>query len=159
MPRHDEFDDDYRPRGDHDDRDPRRRRSRGGSLVWLWVLLGVGGVFVVCGGVAVVGMFGVYSARRQAAEQAMAVEVRAEDARAVRGTERVYSRADFERTVLGKTQAEVRQTIGPPSVETANGAGTEWKYFSFTTDPFTGRVDSVAVVVFADGKAARVDYP
>lgn len=123
------------------------------------MLLGVGGVFLVCGGVVVAGMFSWMTARRQAAEEAMAVEVQVDDARAVRGTERVYSRAEFERTVLGKTYAEVRQALGPPSVETITVAGAEWKYFSFTTDPLTGRVDAFAVVVFENGRATRADYP
>lgn len=163
MPRRDDdFDDDYRPRNESD-----HPRSSGGSLVWLWVLLGVLGVLLVCGGVAVVGMLSWVSARRGAEERVMVAEVaaqervmEAEQARLERVRQAVLPRVEFERLVVGKTEDEVREALGPPGSQTARGDTVEWTYQNRTTDPTSGgRNDRAAVIRFADGRAERVSYP
>jgi len=70
----------------------------------------------------------------------------------------VYTRAEFERAVMGKTPAEVKAAFGDPPVSGGGDGEERWMYHSLTTDPATGRADGVSEVVFRDGKAVRLNY-
>jgi hypothetical protein len=60
-------------------------------------------------------------------------------------------RASLEALVLGVTEQEVIEKVGPPKMKLAGGAGQKWTY-QLTTG-------QSAKLEFADGKLARVDLP
>jgi hypothetical protein len=65
---------------------------------------------------------------------------------------RVYTREEFKALVLGKTEAEVIETVGRPD-ETNEGVTSHgWIYKRRTKDPVTGKTDAVASIFFLKGK-------
>lgn len=72
--------------------------------------------------------------------------------------EKVFTRAAFEKLLLGKTAAEVKAAIGEPPVSGGGDGEETWVYRKRTTNPVTGQTDATAEVVFRGGKAVRVDY-
>jgi hypothetical protein len=152
MPR-DEFDDDYRPRPAAG---PRRSR------VWLWILLAVVGVVVVCGGGIAFGLTGWLSARQKAADELAKAEAERATERGARPAESprppAFTREEFETLVMGKTPDEVAAAAGEPTFKIRGGGALTWTYWGRTADPATGKADPQTVVRFLDGKAVEVSY-
>ena len=69
-----------------------------------------------------------------------------------------FTRVEFERTVMGKTPAEVKATLGEPPMSVGVDGEETWVYRKRTTNPATGQPDEVTDVVFRGGKVVRVDY-
>ena len=117
-------------RRDHDaDRgDSDRPRKPGGVPVWLWVVVAVAGVVLVCGVAGVIGpMVWWMSGQGDPAAQ---------EAARPGGT---YTRANFQALVMGKTEAEVVQAVGNPDTTTVHGREKEWSFLRRTLHPVSGR--------------------
>jgi hypothetical protein len=73
---------------------------------------------------------------------------------------KVFSREEFRRLVLGKTESEVIAAVGrPESTHELGQAGRSfWIYHNLTRDPVSGNVDVSTHVTFQDGRVEVVSY-
>jgi len=143
-----------RRRDDEDERDDNsgeyERPAKKGSLLWLWLLLGIGGAFALVGVVVAVGLAGWLMAKvPPAGPNAVAPPQQAK---------RQYTRDEFKARVVGKTEAEVIAAVGKPSQTSDSGATRYWYYEEVTTDPATGKIDYRAQLVIERGKVTGVSY-
>jgi len=70
----------------------------------------------------------------------------------------VYSRAEFSRRVLGKTEDEVIAAVGRPHETTEDNDARFWHYKKRTLDPLTQEKDPDVQVVIKEGKVAEINY-
>lgn len=136
MGRRDEYDDDEDDRG-------RRPAKRGGVPPGVWVLLGVGGV----GAVMLFGALALTAGR--------AVETRPTQ---TEPANKLYTRDEFRKLLVGKTADEVLQAVGKPDSTSETALGAYWYYRHKTTDPVTGQTDANAQVCFSNGQVVRINY-
>lgn len=69
-----------------------------------------------------------------------------------------YTRDEFRKMLMGKTQAEVIEVAGKPDTTQDFGSPT-WYYKRVTADPVTGKPDYSAQVVFGkNGRVESVNY-
>jgi hypothetical protein len=131
-----------------DDEDDRPRKK--GSLLWLWLLLGIGGgVLLVCGGGGALMITMWARAGSPGPLDGM-------DGPAVKKT---WTREEFKAAVMGKTEAEVVAAVGKPDTTLDDGGGKiMWRYLSLTVDPVTGKTDYAANVWFKGGRVETVRY-
>lgn len=132
-------------------------QKRPGMPVWaiLLIVCGLVGFFGIFGLVAVgvAGfLFGVAAA--PVGPPPVAISVADEPLR----VPEVFTRAEFERAVTGKTPAEVKAAVGEPPLSGGWEGEETWTYRGRTTDGATGKTDGVAEVVFRGGKVVRVNY-
>ena len=136
MGRRDEYDDDEDDRG-------RRPAKRGGVPPGVWVLLGVGGV----GAVMLFGALALTAGR--------AVETRPTQ---TEPANKLYTRDEFRKLLVGKTADEVLQAVGKPDSTSETALGAYWYYRHKTTDPVTGQTDANAQVCFFNDQVVRINY-
>ena len=136
MGRRDEYDDDEDDRG-------RRPAKRGGVPPGVWVLLGVGGV----GAVMLFGALALTAGR--------AVETRPTQ---TEPANKLYTRDEVRKLLVGKTADEVLQAVGKPDSTSETALGAYWYYRHKTTDPVTGQTDANAQVCFSNGQVVRINY-
>lgn len=142
----------FDPWGDPDD-----SRARQRFRVGLWELVALGLFGLVCGGgVPLVIYFQPCGLGREAAD--IEAEKRAWQASAPSGAKWEYTRAEFEKLVVGKTGAEVEALIGRPSTRGGEPPDKVMIYRYRTTSPTNGRPDRQAVVHFGQDKAVWVEY-
>lgn len=67
--------------------------------------------------------------------------------------ERLLTRAQFEKLVIGKSKDDVIKSIGEPSSRAAD----TWEYPNTTWQAFD-KIDSRTIVTWENGKVVRVDY-
>jgi hypothetical protein len=67
-------------------------------------------------------------------------------------------RGAFRELVMGKTQEEVIDRVGPPERTAADSDTVYWHYRRRTRDPVTGEADSDAQLVFRGGRVSAVSY-
>lgn len=81
-------------------------------------------------------------------------------ARPGRAAKKTYPRAELRKTLVGKTQAEVREVLGKPDSTRGYDDGTDcWVYEDLSFDPVAEKVDSLLFVRFGkDGRVERVDF-
>lgn len=74
--------------------------------------------------------------------------------------QRVYTRDEFKRLVVGKGPDEVQKAIGKPYTtrESTNSQLKYWHYSRVSKDPVTGKLDVDIQVVFRDGLVTGVNY-
>lgn len=73
-------------------------------------------------------------------------------------TRPIYSRPEFTRRVLGKSESEVLSAVGKPD-ETSQDADVRfWHYKKRTRDPLTQDEDTDVQVVIKGGKVSDVNY-
>jgi hypothetical protein len=70
----------------------------------------------------------------------------------------VYSRTEFSRLVLGKSEAEVIEAVGRPDETSEDDDARYWHFKKRTRDPLTKEKDSDVQVVIKGGKVANVNY-
>jgi hypothetical protein len=118
-------------------------------------------IAVVLGALVLLGGLGVGAGMLFWAAAGPGVDHEAQPAAAADGPERVYTRDEFRKLVMGKTPEGVTAAVGPPDrVQEQSGRPDEpvWHYFKRTKDPVTGSMDGSARVAFKAGKAITVNY-
>jgi hypothetical protein len=70
----------------------------------------------------------------------------------------VYSRPEFSRLVLGKSEAEVIEAVGRPDETSEDDDTRYWHFKKRTVDPLTREKDSEVQVVIQGGKVAKINY-
>jgi outer membrane protein assembly factor BamE (lipoprotein component of BamABCDE complex) len=137
MGRRDEYDD------EDEIKSPRGDLKRGGVPPGVWVLLGVAGVGAVM-------LFGALAltAGRQAETRPTQTEP----------ANKLYTRDEFRKLLVGKTADEVLQAVGKPDSTSETALGAYWYYRHKTTDPVTGQTDANAQVCFSNGQVVRINY-
>ena len=70
----------------------------------------------------------------------------------------VYSRPEFSRLVLGKSEAEVIEAVGRPDETSEDDDARYWHFKKRTLDPLTQEKDTDVQVVIKDGKVADINY-
>lgn len=65
---------------------------------------------------------------------------------------RKWTRDEFRKMVVGKTQPEVIATFGKPADTLDSPWGTDWKYYGITFDPLTEKTDLWTTLLFKNGK-------
>lgn len=71
---------------------------------------------------------------------------------------RVYSRPEFSRLVLGKSEAEVIKAVGRPDETSEDDDARYWHFKKRTLDPLTQEKDTDVQVVIKAGKVAEINY-
>lgn len=69
---------------------------------------------------------------------------------------KTMTRAEFEKLVIGKTQAEIVAAVGEPYMKASEN---RWSYSGVTINPATNKVDLSVHVNFENKKAVKVEYP
>jgi len=131
-------------------------QSKRGMPLWAILLIVLGSVGAAgCIGAVVLGAIGMVfrPVTPPAAPPAAMVNTSGPPTRQV-----TFTRAEFERAVMGKTTDEVQEVLGLPPVSSGWDGEETWAFNSRTTDPATDREDEVSEVVFRGGKAVRVNY-
>lgn len=143
---------------DESDADFERRypQKRRGMPLWAVILIVLGSMALL-GCVGVVGLGAVGWVFGAAAAVAPPGPVAMATVEPPQGPV-LFTRAEFERGVTGKTVAEVKAILGEPPMSGGWEGEETWTYRGRTTNPATGRTDGVAEVVFRGGKVVRVDY-
>jgi hypothetical protein len=127
-----------------------------GMPLWAILLIVFGAVgFFGCLGVVGLGMFGMLFGATTVAPACPPPVARLGEPPQL---QQVFMRVEFERTVQGKTVAEVKAAIGEPPLSGGWDGEETWTYRGRTTNPATGLTDEVAEVVFRGGKVSRVNY-
>lgn len=137
MGRRDEYD---------DDEDDRRPVKRGGLPPALVVLLAVGGGCVFLA--VAVGVGALMLAGRTVETRPTQTEP----------ANKLYTRDEFRKLLVGKTADEVLQAVGKPDSTSETALGAYWYYRHKTTDPVTGQTDANAQVCFSNGQVVRINY-
>jgi hypothetical protein len=70
----------------------------------------------------------------------------------------VYSRPEFSRLVLGKSEAEVIEAVGRPDETSEDDDARYWHFKKRTLDPVTQEKDTDVQVVIKAGKVANINY-
>jgi hypothetical protein len=70
----------------------------------------------------------------------------------------VYSRPEFSRRVLRKSEAEVIEAVGRPDQTSEDDDARYWHFKKRTLDPLTQEKDSDVQVVIKGGKVATINY-
>jgi hypothetical protein len=70
----------------------------------------------------------------------------------------LYSRPEFSRLVLGKSETEVITAVGPPDETTEDDEARYWHFKKRTLDPLTREKDTDVQVIIKDGKVADINY-
>jgi hypothetical protein len=70
----------------------------------------------------------------------------------------VYSRPEFSRLLIGKSEAEVIEAVGRPDETSEDDDARYWHFKKRTLDPVTEEKDADVQVVIKDGKVANVNY-
>ena len=76
----------------------------------------------------------------------------------VRPRPRVYSRAEFSRLVLGKSEEEVIKAVGRPDETSEDDDARYWHFKKRTLDPLTQEKDTDVQVVIKAGKVSEINY-
>lgn len=71
---------------------------------------------------------------------------------------KVWLREEFRQAILGKTPEQVIAAVGKPDSTQDSSGDQSWYYRKRTKDPVTGKLDSVAQVIFERGVVVRVNY-
>jgi hypothetical protein len=71
---------------------------------------------------------------------------------------RVYTRADFSRLVLGKSEDEVIDAVGRPNETSEDDDARYWHFKKRTFDPMTQEKDENVQVIIKGGKVANINY-
>jgi hypothetical protein len=71
---------------------------------------------------------------------------------------RVYTRAEFSRRVLGKSEEEVIDAVGRPNETSEDDDARYWHFKNRTFDPMTQQKDTDVQVVIKGGKVANINY-
>lgn len=70
----------------------------------------------------------------------------------------VFTRPEFTRRVMDRTEAEVIQAVGKPDETTDDNDAKYWHFKKRTRDPLTRAEDSDVQVVIKGGKVTDVNY-
>jgi hypothetical protein len=70
----------------------------------------------------------------------------------------VYTRPEFSRLVLGKSEAEVIEAVGRPDETSEDDDARYWHFKKRTLDPLTQEKDTDVQVVIKGGKVANINY-
>ncbi|QJW98196.1 hypothetical protein [Frigoriglobus tundricola] len=70
----------------------------------------------------------------------------------------VYLRPEFDRLVMGKTEASVVEAVGRPDTTSEDEENKFWHYKWRVRDPLTNATDTDVQVVFKDGKVVGINY-
>ena len=130
--------------------DSRPRRS--GLPAWVWVLIALVGVVLLCGGTVVGSMFVITTVGPPAGQFLPT-------AGSTPTAAKTYTRDEFKALVDGKTEAEVIAAVGSPDQE--SGIGPEFKGFSYyrRTVGATGKPDTMAIMrIKRGGRVEQVTF-
>jgi hypothetical protein len=72
--------------------------------------------------------------------------------------EPVFTRPEFSRRVMGKSETEVVEAVGKPDETSEDAHSRYWHFKGRTRDPLTQEKDSDVQLVFKSGKVANVNY-
>jgi len=145
--------DDYLPvkkmRRVRDDEPPPKRKRR--LPVWGWLLIGVGGIVLTCGGGAL--------AVATTMNRLVAKDDRAKAAKQADPKTKVWNQVELLAAVQGKSAAEVKALLGTPD-STFGGDPNVVEYSSFyykdrVFDPHMGKVKGVWIQ-FVEKKASDI---
>jgi hypothetical protein len=70
----------------------------------------------------------------------------------------VYSRQEFSRRVLGKSEEDVIEAVGRPDETSEDDDARYWHFKKRTFDPLTQVKDTDVQVVIKGGKVANINY-
>jgi hypothetical protein len=75
-------------------------------------------------------------------------------------TKKIYSRSELKNLVEGKTDTQVIQALGRPqsTIEYGEEAGTSLIYNGITKDPYTDKIDRMAIIQVKHGTVAYVTF-
>jgi outer membrane protein assembly factor BamE (lipoprotein component of BamABCDE complex) len=134
-----------RPRDDDSGEYDRPGRARSGGIpVWVILFAAAGAIGIMCSGVGAVYFL---TAARPAAEQPQVP------------TERVYTRDEFRKLVVGMTKAKLLAEVGTPVSTAERGeTGVVFYYSDRTVDPVTNRKDSWVPVYLENGIVIEVRF-
>jgi outer membrane protein assembly factor BamE (lipoprotein component of BamABCDE complex) len=69
-----------------------------------------------------------------------------------------YTREQFDKLVVGKTQDEVLQAVGKPYLTSQADGVVYWHYMDRTRDPLTKGIDTDVQLIFKNGHVSAVNY-
>jgi outer membrane protein assembly factor BamE (lipoprotein component of BamABCDE complex) len=72
--------------------------------------------------------------------------------------EKIPTREEFKKLVLGETPENVLKAVGKPDTTSEGGDDAFWYYKGKTRDSITGKVDDTAQVVFRKGRVEGVNF-
>ena len=70
----------------------------------------------------------------------------------------VYSRPEFSRLVLGRSEAEVIKAVGRPDETSEDDDARYWHFKKRTLDPLTQEKDTDVQVVIKAGRVVEINY-
>jgi hypothetical protein len=70
----------------------------------------------------------------------------------------VFTRTEFTKKVLGKSESEVIQAVGKPDDTSEDSNSRYWHFKRRTRDPLTNEKDTDVQVVIKQGRVANVNY-
>ena len=70
----------------------------------------------------------------------------------------VYSRPEFSRLVLGKSEEEVIDAVGRPNETSEDDDARYWHFKKRTLDPLTHEMDTDVQVIIKGGKVTNINY-
>src|SRR5262245_44821722 len=153
MPHRDDFDDE----DDHFGTQPPPRRPRQGTNPTVIILVVLGCValvgLVLCGGLFMLGMRAV-DAPAQPASKVVVMQ----PAGGLEPMKRVYTRDEFRMLVMGKTEQEVINELGPPNIADETPDTKRWIYRNRTTIRANGPTDPQVTIRLEGGRVIAVDF-
>ena len=74
------------------------------------------------------------------------------------GVNRIYTREEFTRLVIGKSSEEIEASVGKPNMTSEAAGEIILIYFHPTVDPENGTKDAIVRIHFEKGKAVRIKF-
>ncbi len=69
-----------------------------------------------------------------------------------------YTHAEFNSTVIGASESEIRAVLGAPDKVIPFGEDDHWEFDGRTRDEDTGKADASAMVWFYHGRCERTSF-
>ena len=142
------------PRYDDDDEDDALARPKKKGLpAWAWLLIAAG-VFSALAALLSFVAVGYWVSVRTPASRTYPVPSGAGAPGS--STANAMSREEFDAAVLGKTQEQIKQSLGVPDwTSSPKASETTWTYRNRVYDRATGKTDSSRFIVFKNGVAYK----
>jgi hypothetical protein len=150
--------DDFQDEDDASYAPPPTAPPRSGSNPTVVVLVVLGVVALV--GLAVCGGLFAWTGMRLAAPPAQPLDIPAANRPAPpdEGSRRVYTRDEFWRLVMGKTEQEVIAELGQPNASKETPDAKVWTYRNRTMIRLGGKSDPQVTVRLEGGRVVAVDF-
>lgn len=73
-------------------------------------------------------------------------------------SKKTYTREEFKKLVMGKSEVEVMAAVGKPDSTSESGGWLSWFYYDTTVDPITSKADKITSLQFDRGKVSGINF-